>query len=317
MNLPHHWPAGRSLAVSVSVMLEGWTDNAAPGVGPMGNVLKPGTLDLQARSWAEYGANAGAWRLLDVLAAAHVRAVFYVSGITAERHHPLMAAIVQAGHVVAAHGWGQETIPATQDEAAEKSDLDRCIHAIEAATGHRPPGWISPRCTPSARTATLLAAAGMAWHSDYFDHDLPRVVQTPSGPLTAVPFTMEINDMPMSVRYGNEPEAYTRSLARILESGPVSPPAPPASTSPSTPTSMAAPSAPSSSPAPWPSSRTTPSTPSSPSTTPSAACSQPNVQLVPRARNRRTPNLLELLRRLGARRHGRPALLLPHPRPHP
>ena len=30
--LPNGWPAGRTLAVSVSVMLEGWTDNAAPGV---------------------------------------------------------------------------------------------------------------------------------------------------------------------------------------------------------------------------------------------------------------------------------------------
>ena len=50
--LPAGWPAGKSLAVSVSVMLEGWTDNAAPGVGPMGNVLKAGTLDLQGRSWA-------------------------------------------------------------------------------------------------------------------------------------------------------------------------------------------------------------------------------------------------------------------------
>ena len=218
--LPAGWPAGRSLAVSVSVMLEGWNDGAAPGVGPMGNVLKAGTLDLQGRSWAEYGPNAGAWRLLDVLAEADVRAVFYISGILAARYEPLMKAIVSAGHVIAAHGWGQDTIPATQDEAVEKADLDRCLAALEAASGQRPRGWISPRCTPSAHTASLLAAAGVPWHSDYFDYDLPRVITTPSGPLTAVPFTMEVNDMPMSVRYGNEPEAYTRVLGRILEGWP-------------------------------------------------------------------------------------------------
>jgi peptidoglycan/xylan/chitin deacetylase (PgdA/CDA1 family) len=218
--LPAGWPEGRSLAVSVSVMLEGWSDGAAPGVGPMGNVLKAGTLDLQGRSWAEYGPNAGAWRLLDVLEAADVRAVFYVSGILAARYEPLMKAIVSAGHVIAAHGWGQEIIPATQEQAAEKADLTRCLDALEAASGQRPRGWISPRCTPSAHTAALLAAAGVPWHSDYFDQDLPRVVTTPSGPITAVPFTMEVNDMPMSVRYGNEPEAYTRVLGRILEGWP-------------------------------------------------------------------------------------------------
>lgn len=83
--LPSAWPEARTLAVSVSVMLEGWSEGAAPGVGPMGNVLKAGTLDLQGRSWAEYGAKAGAWRLLDILAAEQVEAVFYVSGVLAEQ----------------------------------------------------------------------------------------------------------------------------------------------------------------------------------------------------------------------------------------
>jgi len=35
-DLPIGWPVGRTLAVSVSVMLEGRSDGAAPGVGPMG-----------------------------------------------------------------------------------------------------------------------------------------------------------------------------------------------------------------------------------------------------------------------------------------
>ena len=217
IELPRGWPATRTLAVSVSVMLEGWSDGAAPGVGPMGNVLKPGVLDLQARSWADYGPNAGAWRLLDVLQAAGTRAVFYVSGILAERHGALVRAIVDAGHKVAAHGWAQEIVPATQDEATERADIVRCRDALAAAIGQRPRGWISPRCTPSAHTTALLAAAGFAWHTDFFDMDLPRIV---AGPMTAVPFTMEINDMPMSVRYGNEPEAYTSSLKRILKHWP-------------------------------------------------------------------------------------------------
>ncbi len=206
--------------MSVSVMLEGWSDGAAPGVGPMGNVLKPGTLDLQARSWADYGVHEGAWRLLDVLSAADTHAVFYISGILAERHPTLVRAIADAGHNVAAHGWAQEIIPATQSPEAEQADLARCIAALEAASGHRPSGWLSPRCTPSAHTTEFLAAAGLSWHAEFFDQDLPRVVHTPSGAITGVPFTMEVNDMPLSVRYGSEPEAYTRTLARILNGWP-------------------------------------------------------------------------------------------------
>ena len=218
--LPAGWPEGRTLAVSVSVMLEGWTDKAAPGVGPMGNVLKVGVLDLQGRSWAEYGAKEGAWRLMDVLAAAETKAVFYVSGILAERNPDLMREIVRAGHVVAAHCWGQEIIPATQTEDEERTDLTRCIRALEASSGQRPRGWLSPRCTPSARTAELLAEAGLRWHCEYFDEDLPRVITTAKGGIIGVPFTMEVNDMPHAVRYGNDPQGYPGILSDILDGWP-------------------------------------------------------------------------------------------------
>jgi peptidoglycan/xylan/chitin deacetylase (PgdA/CDA1 family) len=201
-------------------MLEGWTDNAAPGVGPMGNVLKPGVLDLQARSWAEYGAKEGAYRLLDVLDEADVKAVFYVSGILAERNQALMQAITAAGHPVACHGWSQHIIPAAQSIDEERADLARCIAALEASSGQRPRGWLSPRCTPSAHTTELLVEAGMGWHCEFFDEDLPRVVQTQSGAIVGVPFTMEVNDFPHDVRYGNDPAGFAAILGDILTGWP-------------------------------------------------------------------------------------------------
>lgn len=210
----------KPLALSVSVMLEGWTDDSAPGIGPMGNPLKAGVLDLQARSWAEYGPKVGAWRLLDILQRLDVRSVFYVSGILAERYPELMKAIVQGGHTVAAHGWGQNIIPSYQTAEEEARDLERCVAAIEITTGRPPPGWLSPRCTPSARTSALLAKSGFDWHADFFDSDLPSLHRTPDGPIAAVPFTMEVNDMPLYVRYGAEPEAFTRILERIVGNWP-------------------------------------------------------------------------------------------------
>lgn len=214
--LPGGWPEGKPLAVSVSVMLEGWTDDAAPGVGPMGNVLRAGVLDLQARSWAGYGARVGAWRILDILAEGGVRAVFYTSGMLAERYPALLRAITDAGHSVAGHGWSQHIIPATQTAEEEAHDLARCITILTETTGTAPLGWVSPRCTPSARTTGLLAGNGFSWHADYFDADLPRVEPTTAGPILAMPFTMEVNDMPLAVRYGQEPEAFPRILEKVV-----------------------------------------------------------------------------------------------------
>jgi len=219
-SLPPGWPQDRPLALSVSVMLEGWTDDSAPGIGPMGNPLKPGILDLQARSWADYGPKVGAWRILDILEVAKLRTVFYVSGILAERYPELLGAIAGAGHVVAAHGWGQNIVPPYQTAEEEAHDLARCVSVLERTAGQRPLGWLSPRCTPSARTSALLAQAGFDWHADFFDADLPYRHATPAGPITAVPFTMEVNDLPLYVRYGSEPEAFTRILERIVANWP-------------------------------------------------------------------------------------------------
>ncbi len=221
MSVPAGWPEGKPLALSVSVMLEGWTDDSAPGIGPMGNPLKAGVLDLQARSWAEYGPKAGAWRLLDILQKLDVHSVFYVSGILAERYPDLMKAVADAGHAVAAHGWGQNIIPSYQTAEEEARDLQRCVQAIEQGTGHPPRGWLSPRCTPSARTSELLARSGFDWHADFFDSDLPYRYGTQGGAITAVPFTMEVNDMPLYVRYGAEPEAFTRTFERIVGNWPL------------------------------------------------------------------------------------------------
>ena len=202
----------KPLAISVSVMLEGWTDDSAPGIGPMGNPLKAGVLDLQARSWAEYGPKVGAWRLLDILQRLDVRSVFYVSGILAERYPELMKAIAGGGHAVAAHGWGQNIIPSYQTDEEEARDLERCMKAIGSAPGIRRPAGSARAARRAPRTSELLAKSGFDWHADFFDSDLPYRHETPGGAIAAVPFTMEVNDMPLYVRYGAEPEAFTRIL---------------------------------------------------------------------------------------------------------
>jgi peptidoglycan/xylan/chitin deacetylase (PgdA/CDA1 family) len=207
LNLPSEWPKTRPLGVSVSVMLEGWTDDAAPGIGPMGNPLRPGVFDTQAKSWAEYGARTGAWRLLEVLE-------------LAERHPELMQAIAKAGHPIAAHSWSQHIIPAYQTREEEHADLKRCMRALEISSGTRPQGWISPRATPSLNTPELLALEGFTWLADAFDRDLPYRLETKSGPLSAIPFTMEVNDFPLCIRYGHSPETFVRTLQAILDGWP-------------------------------------------------------------------------------------------------
>jgi peptidoglycan/xylan/chitin deacetylase (PgdA/CDA1 family) len=203
------WPGGKTAALVVNIMFEQWAPGVAPGLGPMGNPLPAGALDYQAVSWADYGWRTGVWSALELLERESVPATFYVSGILTETAPKAIVAIAESGHELSGHSWSQDRIPARIEREEERDEIIRCTEAITAVSGQRPRGWISPRCTPSASTPELLAEAGYEWWGDVFDTDLPYWLDTAHGRITALPFGLEINDLPMTVRYGQP----TREIA--------------------------------------------------------------------------------------------------------
>lgn len=214
--VPPAWPQKAPVVVFVNVALEGWTDDSAPGIGPMGNPLRPGVLDTQAQSWAEYGPRVGMDRILEVLDRYQIRATVFTSGIIADRYPALVQRIADAGHDLCAHSWAQNIIPVYLPEAEERENIARTRQAIAAASGTPPVGWCSPRGTPSPHTFPLLVQQGFQWHMDAFDREVPYWQPAGGGQLLAIPFTMEINDMPLYVRYGNPPGAYYETFRRMI-----------------------------------------------------------------------------------------------------
>jgi peptidoglycan/xylan/chitin deacetylase (PgdA/CDA1 family) len=215
------WPGGRHVAVVLNVAYEGWSDGRAPGIGPMGNPLPAGAFDTNALSWGSYGATRGIERLLRALDRAKRRASVMVSGVFGDRTPGMVRAIVQAGHELVAHSYAQDVIPAQLAPDAVRADIERTTAALDAASGERPRGWISPRGTPSAESARLLVAADYAWQGDVFDDDWPYLQifeGLPSGAdrIVAIPLTMEINDLPHAMRFGRSPEQYVELFDHAL-----------------------------------------------------------------------------------------------------
>lgn len=214
---PLLWPGGRHVAAVANVAYEGWSDGKAPGIGPAGNPLPAGAFDSNARSWGDYGADHGIRRLLRVLERAGVRASVMVSGILAERYPQNVRAIADAGHEISAHSYAQDVVPAALSEEDDRANIDRTTRALEQATGQRPYGWISPRFTPGPRTAEALANAGYHWHGDAMDADLPYEQKLANGSIVAVPFGMDINDLPHAMRFGRSPRQYIEMFGDLLQ----------------------------------------------------------------------------------------------------
>ena len=221
------WPGNKRVAVIFNIAYEAWSDGQAPGIGPMGNVLKPGFFDTNAHSWASFGLVRGIHRLLKIAQKHQINTSIMVNGVICERDPHTVKSLVDLGHEVINHSWGMDVIPVYLDEAQERANLARNHDLLFRTTGVAPTGWISPRGTGSMMTSRLLAEAGYTHHGDVNDDDRPYVMEFEGKRIVGIPLTMDVNDLPTCVRYGHGPrhmlETFkdTFSAMREHESGPL------------------------------------------------------------------------------------------------
>jgi len=201
------WPGGKRVAVIFNIAYEAWSDGQAPGIGPMGNVLKPGFFDTNAHSWASFGAVRGIHRLLGYADKRGIKTSVMVNGVLAERDPATVKAIHARGHEIVNHSWGMDVIPVYFNEEQEVANLKRNHDILAAASGYAPVGWISPRGTGSMISPRLLAEAGYTHHGDCNDDDRPYVLNYGGKRIVGIPLTMDVNDLPTTIRYGNAPRA--------------------------------------------------------------------------------------------------------------
>jgi peptidoglycan/xylan/chitin deacetylase (PgdA/CDA1 family) len=199
------WPGGRRLAIIFNIAYEAWSDGQAPGIGPMGNVLKPGFFDTNAHSWASFGLVRGIHRLLAIADRHGVKTSVMVNGVICERDPATVRRIADTGHEIVNHSWGMDVIPVYFDEAGERANLQRNHDLLKATAGVTPLGWISPRGTGSPISSRLLAEAGYLHHGDVNDDDRPYVMQFGDRRIVGIPLTMDVNDLPTCIRYGQGP----------------------------------------------------------------------------------------------------------------
>ena len=105
--------------------------------------------------------------ILDMFAAADVKATFFTLGWVAQRHGGLMRRIVEAGHELASHGWDHERV-FRLDRASFTADLERSRKVLEDAAGVQITGYRAPSFSINSRTPwayMALAEQGFAYSS--------------------------------------------------------------------------------------------------------------------------------------------------------
>src|SRR6266446_2612857 len=76
-------------------------------------------------------------KLLDLLAAHHIKATFFVIGENVAEHPEIVARAAQEGHEIANHSWSHPNFGKMSDESVRRQ-LQQTDDAIKSATGTRP-----------------------------------------------------------------------------------------------------------------------------------------------------------------------------------
>jgi allantoinase len=205
---PLKLPGGARMIVWTIVNLEVW-DISKPMArqvlpAPTGVPLLP---DVPNWSWHEYGMRVGVWRFFDLYKKLGIAPTLSINARVCEDYPRVAQQAKDAGWEFMGHAYEQGPI---HKEADQKAMIARSMGGIEKFTGKRPVGWLGPGLTQTYETPELLAAAGIKYIGDWVYDDEPTEIATANGPLVTLPYTVELNDIPMMLVQHHESEYFTR-----------------------------------------------------------------------------------------------------------
>jgi Polysaccharide deacetylase len=191
------WPNKRRLAIYIAVAIEHFPYNT----GGLGLSYSPGLPHPNTYNWAwrEYGNRVGGFRVLDLLTNFGIRPTVLANGECFDHCPQLMDAYQAAGAEFVAHGMTNGQHPNGLSEQEEREMIGEVRRIIERGSGVAPRGWMSPGANPSEHTEDLLSEHAFNYTLDWPMDDQPVWMSTAAGPLLAVPYPHEVNDVPAIV----------------------------------------------------------------------------------------------------------------------
>ena len=207
---PLKLPNNARVAVWPVINVEEWDINE-----PMARTVLPtpqgvATLpDIPNFGWFDYGLRVGFWRFKQVLDKYGIRATVSLNASVCLSYPTLVDECMKADWEMLAHGFIQRVINREPDERAV---IRRTIDTIAEATGTAPRGWMGPGLAETFDTPDVLAEEGIEYIADWCNDDQPYEMIVKSGRMVALPYTVELNDIPIYlIQNHRSPELFDRS----------------------------------------------------------------------------------------------------------
>ena len=207
---PLRLPKSARLVVWTIVNVEEWDIQ-----GPMPRTVLPPPggasvlPDIPNFAWFEYGMRVGFWRLKAVLDKHRIKATLAINASVCLAYPRIAQAAKDARWEFMGHGFTQKAMHHVEDQ---REAIRKSVEVIEKFTGKAPLGWLGPGLTETWETLDLLAEAGFQYVADWVNDDQPYEIKTRAGTLVSLPYTVEVNDIPiMIIQHHEAEELYRRA----------------------------------------------------------------------------------------------------------
>src|SRR5690348_13738046 len=182
------WPNNKKICATFTVAFEAFTH------GGHFKKTKSKEVNLVSISHANYGGNAGIWRILEILERNNVRATIDVNGLAVQKWPEAIKALHKQGSEIAGHGTTNDIRMVDLSAEDQRAEIRAVNKIVKEVTGKQPVGWVSPGGHHTEETLGILADEGYTWNGDLCDDDLPYVVQVDGKRMVIIPKHWYFND---------------------------------------------------------------------------------------------------------------------------
>jgi len=167
---------------------------------PMGQPLMP---DLPNWAWHEYGMRVGFWRIYDALNKRGIVPTMATNGIVCDSYPLIVEMALKKDWEIMGHGFVQGPMHKLENQ---QEAIQLTVDTIKRFSGKAPVGWESPGLTENDFTLDCLSKSGIEYVADWVLDDQPVWLKAQPKPVLSVPYTVELNDIPMMLLQQNRSE---------------------------------------------------------------------------------------------------------------
>jgi allantoinase len=149
--------------------------------------------------WRDYAPRVGIWRLMEIFDKHGIRASVLLNSDVCKQYPEIIEEGNKRGWVWLAHGKNNSTLQAGMELEQERAYLTDIVNTIKKSTGKQPKGWLGPALSETFNTPDLLEELGVRYTCDWCADDQPFKLNTKGGKMISVPYSIEVNDIPLFV----------------------------------------------------------------------------------------------------------------------